>query len=303
MRKPARRSQCTNNLKQLSLALHNYHDKANTFPAGYYPTAGNSNLGGGASGGCGCGVTGSNCPRWSTGVYVEILPYIEQGAVYNQWNFSIPWRIGTNWALCQSGSYNGVSGVRLNAYICPSDKLQAQWNQNNYAISMGPNTGFQNNGIMSNNGMFQWLTQTRMADVTDGLSNTIMMAEVLSGSGNTNRTGMDTLSDIIGGVAMPSGITAATEFPDNMPNGTVAGLVAAVTQWGQAGAAAWTPATSFRVVHANPGRTPRCTSTNWLHPIGSIQTLAPMVLIMALVVSAGFAAMQCILPAAITRAA
>ena len=70
-REAARRSQCKNNLKQLGLALHNYHDTFQVFPFGMInPTNGD--------------LPGSpRPPTDNTGWYPMILPYIEQGALYN----------------------------------------------------------------------------------------------------------------------------------------------------------------------------------------------------------------------------
>src|ERR1700679_1710963 len=65
-RESARRTQCKNNLKQLGLALAHYHDSTQKFPCGAS----------GASGG------------WGHSFWVPILPYIDQAALYNQWNFN-----------------------------------------------------------------------------------------------------------------------------------------------------------------------------------------------------------------------
>ena len=76
-REAARRTQCKNNLKQLGLGLHNYHDVYNRFPL---PAILHSNLGGGGGGVGGMATTNV----WS----LAILPFIEQSTVYNQYDFS-----------------------------------------------------------------------------------------------------------------------------------------------------------------------------------------------------------------------
>src|SRR6478736_6048110 len=69
-REAARRTQCRNNLKQIGLAFHNYHDALNQFPMGFMATQPVTNSGGGASSSTEMGL-------WGWGVY--ILPYIDQG--------------------------------------------------------------------------------------------------------------------------------------------------------------------------------------------------------------------------------
>src|SRR5688500_4365529 len=73
-REAARRTQCRNNLKQIGLALHNYHDVHNTFPMGY--CAGMTYVDGASD----------TSPGWSWATY--ILPQLDQGPLYNQFNWS-----------------------------------------------------------------------------------------------------------------------------------------------------------------------------------------------------------------------
>jgi prepilin-type N-terminal cleavage/methylation domain-containing protein len=99
-REAARRTQCKNNLKQLGLGLHNYHDVYNRFPL---PAILHSNMGG-AGGGIG-GMATTNV--WS----LAILPFIEQSTVYNQYDFSY-----SAWE-----PRNAAAGqAKLAAYVCPS---------------------------------------------------------------------------------------------------------------------------------------------------------------------------------------
>src|SRR6187399_2075063 len=81
-REAARRAQCVNNLKQLALGAHNYHDQMGVFPSGqwYHPFDPTTNLGG----------TGNNA-SW---IVLE-LPQIEQTPLYNAINFSFMWGVGT----------------------------------------------------------------------------------------------------------------------------------------------------------------------------------------------------------------
>src|SRR5206468_7651117 len=72
-REAARRSQCTNNLKQLGLALHNYHDANQAFPSG---KAGND-------------ASAAGNDSSATSGWVSVLPQMEQGPLFNAWNFLV----------------------------------------------------------------------------------------------------------------------------------------------------------------------------------------------------------------------
>jgi prepilin-type N-terminal cleavage/methylation domain-containing protein len=97
-REAARRTQCRNNLKQIGLALHNYHDVYNTFPQAFIVNAT-----------IGAGITGSpGLMSWQT----AILPYIDQANVYNGMSVG-----GLN---VVGGTDNVQSNHVVPAYICPS---------------------------------------------------------------------------------------------------------------------------------------------------------------------------------------
>lgn len=108
-REAARRAQCTNNLKQIGLALHNYHDSYRTFPPSvlpYQPYAPNYRQ-----------------ASWLT----RILPYVEQNAAYSQITFvDTDWtmqsnRINRNWAVTHA--------LRVNGFECPSASMPTTRNQ------------------------------------------------------------------------------------------------------------------------------------------------------------------------------
>src|SRR5438132_589799 len=103
VREAAARSQCTNNLKQIGLALHSYHDANNSFPPGYID--GNRNRNSTPDNDVG--------PGWGWASF--LLPYVEQGNVYNQINFKVGVGIGSNIAIYQQP---------LKLHQCPSDGLQ-----------------------------------------------------------------------------------------------------------------------------------------------------------------------------------
>src|SRR5437660_7720682 len=89
VREAAARMSCTNNLKQIGLALHSYHDANNRFPPGYID--GNLNPASTPDNDVG--------PGWGWASF--LLPYIEQGNVYNQINFKVGVGIGNNIAISQ----------------------------------------------------------------------------------------------------------------------------------------------------------------------------------------------------------
>ena len=98
-REAARRSSCKNNMKQLGLALHNYHDVHSCFPPGSF---GNANS--------------SRATNWRA----SILPFIEQGPAYDQINFET----GSFWG--HSGPFSGnvvLQTLRVETYVCPPVRM------------------------------------------------------------------------------------------------------------------------------------------------------------------------------------
>src|SRR4051794_29764845 len=112
-RESARRIQCTNNLKQLGLALHNYHSSLNCFPVGFlYPTS----------------TTGLLAPalhyRWS--VLAQMSPYLEQTNIYNALNMNWPIAAGPGGAFGTPAwtpfpANTTVMAAKVNVFLCPSD--------------------------------------------------------------------------------------------------------------------------------------------------------------------------------------
>jgi len=164
-REAARRSSCKNNLKQLGLAMHNYHDVYTKFPRGAY----------------------SCC--WGTW-QVAILPYIEQANVYKIYensggNDSTGPRYG-------SGVNLQVTRKRFNVLSCPSDSDNAPISRitsHNYSVNFG-NTSYGQgtvNGVQFLGAPFDRSRCYGMRDAIDGTSSTLLMAEVLQGQGRDLR--------------------------------------------------------------------------------------------------------------------
>jgi len=178
-REAARRSTCKNNLKQLGLALHNYHDTHRVFPS--------SRTGGIESG----SVTEPS--RFSG--YVMLLPFFDQAPRYN----SIMAAPTIVWSTSFSAYNNAIPIIK-----CPSDLGNEEITpiaQHNYGFCIGDRySGLDSKNPANLRGMFGFASSVRMRDVTDGASNTIMMSEGVRppGSGTTataNQFGANTSSN------------------------------------------------------------------------------------------------------------
>lgn len=171
-REAARRSSCKNNLKQLAIALHNYHDTHSIFPPGQF-----SNIGG-DFGSLANLQTGRGC--WMQ----QILPFIEQGPLYDG---MAPAMAGTLDVGSGALSYPGRESI-IEALLCPSDpnrKIMSggQGFRGNYVVCAGPaEFGLGNGSAIDSKGIFYVRSNRGLRDVVDGTSNTFLAGEVLKGS-------------------------------------------------------------------------------------------------------------------------
>jgi prepilin-type N-terminal cleavage/methylation domain-containing protein/prepilin-type processing-associated H-X9-DG protein len=164
-REAARRAQCVNNLKQLGLALHNYHDVQGAFPIGASLNV----------------ATGS---KNNLSQQARLLPYLEQAALGN----AITYGLNSTAPENSTGLVTGVS-----SFLCPSDaanQLPAGQAGINYRVnhgtsivnSYGPqDTAGANASMPAPNGPFFLDYRVGVADVTDGLSNTAAFSEHVKG--------------------------------------------------------------------------------------------------------------------------
>jgi len=173
-REAARRTECNNKLKQIGVALHNYHDTHQRLPHGSFPA-----------------------DRW--GWQPRLLPFIEGGAEFEQFDMNLQ--------AWQGNNFQFISAIHK-AFLCPSDALSDSireeegfaaptWSlsQSDYAACIGDyknTTGvgatpdYGNVGFSAGNGpnpvrgvIGRWRWAARFADVTDGLSNTICVGECI----------------------------------------------------------------------------------------------------------------------------
>lgn len=177
-REAARRAQCVNNLKQIGLAMHNYHDVHGQFAPGYLTLAG-----GNATMGAPDPLTRDTGPGWAWGTM--ILPHMEQSPLHASFNFDLP---------CQAAANSTGARASVGAFLCPSvsdpsttydvkdepgAKL-ATFSRSHYAASAGrpePWVYAIDDWSTIADGPIYRNSRTRVASVTDGLSNTIFIGE------------------------------------------------------------------------------------------------------------------------------
>ncbi len=194
-REAARRMQCSNNVKQLALSLHNYHDTYKKFPYGhnYQGTIAGSAADDGGTG-------------WGWGV--AVLPYIEQGNLYNRFNQSVvaAFEVGTANPDTDLNDNRTLCTTPQATFSCPSDTKPANWNDgalinqatSSYQGNGGSYTGWQNtpvgtaanNPTTRRNGVFERNNRGApygIQSITDGTSNTVLVCETKWDMDNNRR--------------------------------------------------------------------------------------------------------------------
>jgi prepilin-type N-terminal cleavage/methylation domain-containing protein/prepilin-type processing-associated H-X9-DG protein len=198
-REAARRAQCVNNLKQIGLALHNYHQTSDRFPQGHAASADQLAY---------SDKSYAGWTEWSA--QAEMLPYLEQSVLYNSINYA--YCGGYNYGqVCNATGWSSI----VNTYLCPSDTNAGAGgapaagtnppNTNSYRASVGTTSlpGWNNGpgyascqpdplNIAGGNpgcqpystGLFCYWYAFGIRDCTDGTSNTIAYSESLVGDTN-----------------------------------------------------------------------------------------------------------------------
>ncbi|MEP3479464.1 MAG: DUF1559 domain-containing protein [Fuerstiella sp.] len=165
-REAARRTQCKNNLKQLGLALHNYHDVANSFPPGWVDQGPDAD------------------PAWNW--TAMILPYLEQSNLYNQLN------VGTNppVPVLDDPVLVALMQQPMTAFRCPSDTGPEINSDTNRQLTVATNISVALTNYVGNagsnrierflpdaDGVWTQNSKVKIRDITDGTSNTIAVGE------------------------------------------------------------------------------------------------------------------------------
>jgi prepilin-type N-terminal cleavage/methylation domain-containing protein len=169
-REAARRMQCANNLKQVALAIHNYESTHGRFP----------------------GIGGGGDAFAGFSVHSRILPFIEGANAYNAINFSLAPQVSVGFQFQIREEQRTAAGIRISTFLCPSDphaSADGTYYANNvavaktsYAVNIGSGTGTTFDATVPTDGMFWIDSATRFADIADGTSNTMFLAEILVGN-------------------------------------------------------------------------------------------------------------------------
>ncbi|QDU61492.1 Fimbrial protein precursor [Planctomycetes bacterium Pan216] len=199
-REAARRGQCSNNMKQVGIALHAYVDAHGVFPPGQInnmssPPA--SSVGAARYVGVGPGAL--------------ILPYVDATNVWEQIDFTQSMLSVASQGVLGTGGTNGPARMtKIATYLCPSDRpFAGNGPGTNVVFSAGPSL-YWNVSSAGQIGMFNvpWLSTgagtrvVRMADITDGLSKSIAASESIVGDGQTGNP--DLQADVIRNVGIGS---------------------------------------------------------------------------------------------------
>ena len=181
-REAARRSQCSNNMKQLGLALHNYHDVFKVLPPG--------------------GLRDGSVPGNGLAWNVFILPFMEQQALHDEFDFLL-----TDDSSCVQAPNTTITLTPVAGFLCPSgtrlyDGSSTTRYTCHYVGIMGPKgtnpvsgsayslqngTGYSGHGGFAQDGVMYHLSKVRIRDILDGTSNTLMVGELSHDKSNCYR--------------------------------------------------------------------------------------------------------------------
>lgn len=173
-REAARRTQCTNNLRQVGIAVHNYADVMKALPAGYlgipYPPSPSTHF------------------RWSG--LAALTPYLEQSAIGNTLDSSVPLFGPQSMNFDVFPQNKTAVATKLKVFLCPSEPVKivaADRGPGNYMFCTG--SGDDGGDLYDASGSFYANSWNRLATITDGTSNTVFASETLLGTGEPDATG------------------------------------------------------------------------------------------------------------------
>jgi len=219
-REAARRTQCANNMKQLGLALQNYHDTYKKFPIGGARTLTPPTE----------VVRATPMDNIDASWMVHILPFAEEQTLFTKWDRKVDMLHTNN---------GGLRSTVIGPYQCPSDpntgtalsENSRTWARGSYGGNLGKNLNILSAGSdnpyrlytamgAGNRGVFGWSKSARMADLTDGTSKTVAVWELRSGPRDTDARGTWALarigSSLVGGC---DGVNVCYGINDQTANG------------------------------------------------------------------------------------
>lgn len=171
-REAARRTRCRNNLKQIALALHSYHDQHGSFPPGWVRDVRRQTA-----------DAPTNCWGWSA----LLLPSLDQSPLYNQLDFSIGFRGGLDASGANSTSgQSGPEARTLEVYRCPSDTGPDHVISNDLQMNFGARSNYPgvNGGFLleafgmdEQGGVFGENSHVRFGAMVDGASQSFLVGE------------------------------------------------------------------------------------------------------------------------------
>jgi len=164
VREAAARMKCQNNLKQLGIAAHIHHDGLEYFPPSYQTRP---------------DLPSGTFYRWSA--IAMLTPYLEQTNLYKQLNLNLSLYEFTGTAVLTRPEHTPWVSQKVPSFLCPSDPrttVETNWGATSYLVDAG-------SGGTATDGMFFINSKIRMTDITDGTSNTVLMAESPLGSGTS----------------------------------------------------------------------------------------------------------------------
>jgi len=215
VRAAAARTQCTNNLKQCGLAIHNYASAGNKLPpafTGVVPPT----------------FTGMPAYFFAWSALAVVSPYLEQTNIRNTMDLTLPIWMPPTYNISAPNVFAVQQVIPM--FLCPSDVQQsvdggygvATFGPTNYAVCIGTGTtkGSAPYGLMWNSdGMFTAQVQFRITDIADGTSNTAMMSESTLGTGPDSATSATIPGDpqtvyayVASGALTPSACAATNEW-------------------------------------------------------------------------------------------
>lgn len=234
-REAARRMQCSNNLRQLGLALHNYESTYKVFPMG------------------------SDSTGFSA--QARLLPFMEQTNLHNMIDYRVRPYLGSGPATFPNPAVASIFPMVVPTFLCPSDPAPTVMSATlssvtynfagiNYMISNGSGSGTNYDDRVVTDGILHINSRVRIADITDGTSNTVIASETVRGNGVdlTLPAGTTPPFQYQSFLSASSGISASgpatggyTGSGSGWPSGIVSNpdlrlVVAAQTQWRGGGA-------------------------------------------------------------------